>query len=34
MNPGETEICNGLDDNCNDAIDEDVQTPYYQDFDG
>ncbi|MDP2312533.1 MAG: putative metal-binding motif-containing protein [Pseudomonadota bacterium] len=34
VNPGSTEICNGLDDNCNSQIDEDVQGSYYQDFDG
>jgi hypothetical protein len=33
VNPAATELCNGLDDNCNDLIDEDVQNTYYQDFD-
>ena len=29
-----TEICNGIDDNCNGQIDEGVQTTYYADADG
>ena len=32
--PGATELCNGIDDNCNDEIDEDVQGEYYEDYDG
>jgi gliding motility-associated-like protein len=34
INPGETEICNGFDDNCNIAIDEFVQTTFFADADG
>ena len=30
--PGNTEICDGLDNNCNEAVDEEVGTQYY--FDG
>jgi hypothetical protein len=33
VNPGATEICNGVDDNCDEQIDEGVETSYYQDFD-
>jgi uncharacterized protein (TIGR02145 family) len=33
INPGATEICNGIDDNCNGQIDEGVKTTYYQDSD-
>jgi hypothetical protein len=32
--PGATEICNGLDDNCNSQIDEGVQTVFFIDNDG
>ncbi|MED5373084.1 MAG: putative metal-binding motif-containing protein [Myxococcota bacterium] len=31
--PGAVEICDGNDNNCNDQIDEDVTTTYYQDSD-
>jgi hypothetical protein len=34
VNPGATEACNGIDDNCNSSIDEGVQTTYYYDNDG
>ena len=34
VNPGETEICDGIDNNCNTEIDEDVRGTYYEDFDG
>ncbi len=33
VNPGATEICNGVDDNCNLGIDEGVLLSFYQDFD-
>ncbi|MBK8820415.1 MAG: putative metal-binding motif-containing protein [Saprospiraceae bacterium] len=33
MNPGATEICNGLDDDCDGDIDEGVQNTYYADTD-
>ncbi|MBI4847458.1 MAG: PKD domain-containing protein [Nitrospirae bacterium] len=34
INPGVVEVCNGLDDNCNDQVDEGVKNTYYQDEDG
>jgi PKD repeat protein len=34
VHPGATEVCNGIDDNCNGQIDEGVKTTYYQDADG
>ena len=34
VHPGATEVCNGIDDNCNGVIDDGVQTTYYQDADG
>jgi hypothetical protein len=34
VNPGATEICNGIDDNCAGGIDEGVKTTFYQDSDG
>jgi hypothetical protein len=33
INPGATEICNGVDDNCVGGIDEGVQLTFYRDFD-
>jgi uncharacterized protein YegL len=33
INASSTEVCNGVDDNCNGQIDEGVQTIFYQDFD-
>ncbi|MBK8505893.1 MAG: beta-propeller fold lactonase family protein [Saprospiraceae bacterium] len=32
--PGATEICNGLDDNCDGSVDEGVQNTFYLDSDG
>ena len=34
INPGATEICDGIDNNCNSMTDEGVQTTYYRDMDG
>jgi hypothetical protein len=34
VHPGATEICNGIDDNCNGLIDEGVQPTFYRDADG
>lgn len=34
INPSATEVCNGIDDNCNGQIDEGVQTTFYADADG
>ncbi len=34
INPDMPEVCNGIDDNCNLRIDENVQTAYYRDDDG
>jgi hypothetical protein len=34
VNPGHTEVCNGVDDNCDGAMDEGVTTPWYADVDG
>jgi hypothetical protein len=32
--PGSTEVCNGIDENCNGAVDEGVQNLYFLDADG
>ena len=34
VHPGATEICNGIDDNCNQLIDEGVKATFYRDADG
>lgn len=34
IHPGATEVCDGVDNNCNGQIDEGVTTTYYQDSDG
>jgi hypothetical protein len=35
VNPGETEVCNGIDDNCDGSVDEDVvMETFYRDQDG
>jgi hypothetical protein len=34
IRPGATELCNGIDDNCNGTIDEGVKITYYRDQDG
>jgi hypothetical protein len=34
VHPGAKEICDGIDDDCNQQIDENVQTTYYVDADG
>ncbi|MFM9949911.1 MAG: MopE-related protein, partial [Saprospiraceae bacterium] len=34
INPAATEICDGVDNNCNGSTDEGVQTTYYLDMDG
>ena len=34
INPLATEVCDGVDNNCNTSIDEGVQTVYFQDSDG
>ena len=33
INPDSIEICDGIDNNCNDSIDEGVENVYYQDLD-
>src|SRR5262249_29597292 len=32
--PGHPEVCDGVDNNCNSQVDENVQTVYYRDADG
>src|SRR6185295_2743344 len=34
VNPGATEVCNGVDDDCDASVDEGVQTTFYADADG
>ncbi len=34
VSPADTELCNGIDDDCDASIDEGVQDTYYQDADG
>ena len=34
IHPGQQEICNSIDDNCNDLTDEGVKTTYYEDMNG
>ena len=34
VHPGATEVCNGIDDDCDALVDEGVQNTYYRDFDG
>ena len=34
VNPGATEVCNTIDDDCDSSIDEGVLTTYYRDLDG
>jgi len=34
VNPGATEVCNSIDDDCDDSVDEDVTSTFYQDSDG
>jgi len=34
VNPGATEVCNGIDDDCDNQVDEGVTTTYYGDADG
>ncbi|MEY3025875.1 MAG: hypothetical protein RLZZ238_772, partial [Planctomycetota bacterium] len=34
VNPGETEVCDGVDNDCNDGIDEGLLITYYTDADG
>ena len=33
VNPNAAEVCNGLDENCNGVVDENVETAYYYDGD-
>jgi hypothetical protein len=34
VHPGATEVCDGVDDNCNGSVDEGVTTIFYEDADG
>jgi hypothetical protein len=34
VHPGATEVCNGIDDNCNGTVDEGVKETFYRDADG
>ncbi len=34
VHPGATEVCNGIDDDCDGSVDEEVTTDYYPDTDG
>ncbi len=34
MHPGATELCNGIDDNCDGEMDQGAVTTWYQDSDG
>ncbi len=34
VNPGQTEVCNDIDDNCNSQVDEGVKLTFYKDNDG
>ena len=33
LSPASTEVCDGIDNNCNDEIDEDTLHTFYRDFD-
>ena len=34
VGPGRTEVCNGVDDDCDEGVDEGVSTTFYEDMDG